>query len=411
MVLLGRQGFPPEIRAEKECAALSAAGHEVFALAFRTRAAEVLHEQRPDIGCTIVRIPKLPARFGGTNALYEALLPSRRLTRHVTAFVNEFDIDVLHAHDLHAVVPSLGAARKTQVGRRSGVVADLHENMPAALRAYRHGRPFFTRALSHLFAGYRWMQFREASLLRRCRRIIVVVPEAAERFVAYRIDPDVVRIVSNTEDDSTFECGPVSGTVPHGLPPGAWIASYVGGIGPHRGIDTTLRALAIVLPVQADVHLLIVGIQRAKTANEIEKMAAELGVRDSVTVVPWVPAEVVSDYLRVSDICLVPHNDFEHTQTTVPHKLFQYMLCGKPVLVSDCRPLARIVTESGAGAVFAASDPSSMAQRLIEMRNDASGLRRMGERGKNAARGQYSWAHDRTRLVRLYAEGVSELAG
>lgn len=411
MVLLGRGGFPPDIRVEKECAALSAAGHDVFVLAFSTGKDDLPLELRRDIGCTIVRIAKRPRRFGGTNALYQALLPSHRLTRMVRDFAQSFDLDVLHAHDLHAVVPSLRAARETHVGRRFGVVADLHENMPAAVRAYRHGKSLLARSGSQLLSSYRWMRFREASLLRRCRRILVVVPEAAERFASYGIDPDVVRIVSNTEDESTFECGSDSGGVPEGLPQGAWVASYVGGIGPHRGIDTSLRALAIALLDRPDIHLLIVGVQQAKDRIELEALAAQLGVSNSVTIVQWVAAEDVSGYLRASKICLVPHNDFEHTQTTVPHKLFQYMLCGKPVLVSDCRPLARIIAATGAGSIFAASDASSMAQCLIEMRDDPQGLLRMGESGKRAARGNYSWAHDQTRLVGLYSVETLHAAG
>lgn len=411
MVLLGRGGFPPDIRVEKECAALSAAGHDVFVLAFSTSEDDLPLELRRDIGCTIVRVARSPGRFGGTNALYQALLPSRRLTRMVRDFAKSFDLDVLHAHDLHAVVPSLRAASRTNVGRRFGVVADLHENMPAAVRAYRHGKPLLARSASRLLSGYRWMRFREASLLGRCRRIIVVVPEAAERFASYGIDPNVVRIVSNTEDDSTFECGSDFGAVPEGLPQGAWVASYVGGIGPHRGIDTSLRALAIALPVRPDIHLLIVGVQQERDRTELEELAAQLGVSNSVTIVPWVAAEDVSDYLRASEICLVPHNDFEHTQTTVPHKLFQYMLCGKPVLASDCRPLARIVSGTGAGSVFVANDAGSMAQCLIEMRDDPKSLLRMGECGKRAARGNYSWAHDQTRLVELYSDETLHAAG
>ena len=49
-----------------------------------------------------------------------------------------------------------------------------------------------------------------------------------------------------------------------------------------------------------------------------------------------------------------PHEDFEHTQTTVPHKLFQYMMGRKTVLVSDCAPLKRIIGDNEAGYVFKA---------------------------------------------------------
>jgi glycosyltransferase involved in cell wall biosynthesis len=106
----------------------------------------------------------------------------------------------------------------------------------------------------------------------------------------------------------------------------------------------------------------------------------------------------------ISQICLVPHNDYEHTQTTIPHKLFQYMLCQKAVLVSDCAPLKRVVGETGFGKTFKASDPKDMAEKLIQMRNDGDELNQQGERGYLAAITQYTWAKDAEALVRVYEQ-------
>jgi len=121
-------------------------------------------------------------------------------------------------------------------------------------------------------------------------------------------------------------------------------------------------------------------------------------------VLRWVPFEKVSSYFSISAVCLVPHNDFEHTQTTVPYKLFQSMISGKPVVVSDVRPLKRIVDETGAGLVFNAGDPSSLAAVLVELYQKPELADRLGRNGYSAAQGLYSWRHDAERLIRLYDE-------
>jgi glycosyltransferase involved in cell wall biosynthesis len=110
----------------------------------------------------------------------------------------------------------------------------------------------------------------------------------------------------------------------------------------------------------------------------------------------------VTGYIEASDLCLVPHEDFEHTQTTIPHKLFQYMISEKPVLVSDCRPLARVVRAAGAGRVFQAGNSASFASEVIWMARHPAELSAFGARGRDAALTTFSWAHDASALTSLY---------
>jgi glycosyltransferase involved in cell wall biosynthesis len=112
----------------------------------------------------------------------------------------------------------------------------------------------------------------------------------------------------------------------------------------------------------------------------------------------------VNSYVFASQVCLVPHNNFEHTQTTVPHKLFQYMICEKPVLVSDCRPLARIVRETDTGYIFKANDFNDFATKLIYIYNHPKEAQQKGRNGKKVALETYAWRHDANNLLMMYAE-------
>jgi glycosyltransferase involved in cell wall biosynthesis len=114
--------------------------------------------------------------------------------------------------------------------------------------------------------------------------------------------------------------------------------------------------------------------------------------------------EKVSNYILASHVCLIPHNNFEHTQTTVPHKLFQAMVCKKPVLVSDCKPLKRIIIETQAGKIFKANNNEDFAEKLISMYFDTKALAKFGDNGYKAACGEYAWRHDAARLNQIYSE-------
>ena len=54
----------------------------------------------------------------------------------------------------------------------------------------------------------------------------------------------------------------------------------------------------------------------------------------------------------MADICIIPHEKCELTNTTVPNKLFEYFCYGKHVIVSDAAPLKRIINETNSGIVF-----------------------------------------------------------
>ena len=181
-----------------------------------------------------------------------------------------------------------------------------------------------------------------------------------------------------------------------------WIVSYVGGVGSHRGLDTALRGVALAAEAVPELLLLIVGVNE-RSRVVLEREIALLGVSHLVELVDWQPFEKVREFIKYSDVALVPHNKSEHTQTTIPHKLFQYMISERPVLVSSCRPLKRVVDDSGCGLVFDADNPQDFAQKLIVLNQDREAAEQMGRNGREAALGPYSWRHDAQRLRDAYA--------
>jgi glycosyltransferase involved in cell wall biosynthesis len=115
----------------------------------------------------------------------------------------------------------------------------------------------------------------------------------------------------------------------------------------------------------------------------------------------WQPFELVPSLIRLSDVCIIPHRKNPHTDTTLPHKLFQYMAMGKPVVVSDCASLRRVVEEAGCGRVFRSGDTDSLAEAIVSLRDDGE-RRRVGEAGKKAVMDGLNWAESSKKLVELY---------
>ncbi len=396
MVQAENRGFPPDIRIEKEARSLIKAGFKV-SLLVQTAGAKQAYRERFDYGLEVFRFnnkeQNLVQRWVENGTMFY-----RNWFKSIQHFVQIAHLDILHAHDLDIVPTTLKVAKKFSLP----LVADLHENLPAAYVAYRQ-RDILNKLKNYIVRNYYLMRWHEKRSLMQCAKVIVVVPEATERLVDnYGISQEKICIVSNTEDESTFDVSLLDYEIINRYQDN-WLALYIGGIAPHRGLDTAIRAAAQVAPTIPKFKLLVVGVQRDKERKKIMNLSRITGTSEYLELVDWVPSYKVNSYIAASDVCLVPHNDYEHTQTTVPHKLFQYMMMKKPVVVSSCRPLKRIVEETQSGIVFRVNDPSDLARCLVNLyRGGDVDAKKYGENGQKAALGSYSWKNDSKRLIKMY---------
>ena len=377
--------FPPDIRVEKEVRVLSEAGYRITILALRFPKDAPQEEFILDGKVRIIRIEV--SDQGKIRKRYDLLrMQKSNWYKLLSQFIQSEKPHVIHVHDFIMTPSVLRIAKRFNIP----IVSDLHENMPAAMRAYRTGMTAWHRFESTIYYNYTIMRWHEKRTLQQCEKVIVVVPEAADRLYRYGLSEDQVVVVSNTEDDTTFRFRRedadqnILNKYKHN-----WVASYIGGIGPHRGLDIALQAVPLASSKIPNYLLLIVGATDSDI-DQLQPIIEKYKIEDYVEVIGWQPFDKVNSYVLASDVCLVPHNDFEHTHTTVPHKLFQYMICKKPLLVSSCKPLARIVHDTNAGMIFKTNDSKDMAEKLIYMHSHSEQLLEMASAGQVAALGNYA---------------------
>jgi len=400
MILHSTAGYPDDIRVTKEAASLVEAGFEVHLLCqsqpaqppYEKLPSEV-HVHREEITSRIPESTGTRQRIRSFSRNLTIDRPRSEWRDAIRRFVQEARINILHCHDLPALPVACEVARNCSVP----IVADLHENWPGFTITDLHQLPAWKRLLRRRLY-HQWKRL-EQKFLPQCDRVVVVVEEAAQRIrTSCSVTPESLVVVSNTEDASTL----ASRDEPFvDCFPGRWTATYLGGIGPHRGIDTSICAAAIAGRKIPDFQLAVVGPSELQVPR-LERLIHEAGASGYVTVIQKVPSVQVPSYIRSSDVCLVPHNDTEHTNTTVPHKLFQYMLLERPVLVSDCPPLERIVRAADCGEVFRRNDAEHMAEQLVRMHSDPQQLEAWAAQGTRSASTDFSWSKDATRLVEMY---------
>ncbi len=88
-------------------------------------------------------------------------------------------------------------------------------------------------------------------------------------------------------------------------------------------------------------------------------------------------------------------------------KLWESMMCGKPILVNKGTSTATKVLEEDCGLVVDAYDLSELKEKIILMRDTPDLCRRLGENGRRAYEERYSWDIMEERLLEVYRRLVT----
>lgn len=181
--------------------------------------------------------------------------------------------------------------------------------------------------------------------------------------------------------------------------------SYVGSYGSLRGLHTVVAAISHVLKKHelTDLKFVIVGRGAHSYKQYLKTMIKKLNLSNHVQLFDLIPFSEVPCVIHYSTVGIIPHSFNELTDNTVPHKLFQYMIAGRPVIVSSCRPLKRIVEETQCGMVFEADNPKSLSNVIWKAYNNPELLEVLGKNGRKAVlEGKYNWDEEGKKLVQLY---------
>lgn len=280
---------------------------------------------------------------------------------------------VIHAHEPDSWAAALLAARRC--GAR--VVLDVHEHYPSRLDA-RLSRPL--RPVAHLV------------LMALCR----LAAARADAVVVAKdgLEADFGRCVKvrNYAEDA--------GVVPRVHAPGPPRLVHLGALGAARGAFTMLDALAL-LP---EARLVLVGHFTDGSEPAFDARAQALGVAARIEKTGWLPRTAALEEAARCDIALVLFQPgVENHRLALPHKLFDAMLCGLPVIVPTfAEQVARTVAEAGCGVALDTGDAGSVA-RAVAALADPARRAALGLRGRAAAQARFAWAGEAARLVALYA--------
>ena len=307
----------------------------------------------------------------------------------IAVTVMKYRIQIIHVHDLPLLLAGIIIGKFWRIP----IVFDAHENYPAALALW------WRRDIFHfLFRNPQFAEMLEKLCLKLVNHIIVVATEHKNLFISRSVPSDKISVVENTVEHDLYTNLKIDKNIVASYQ-NFFTLGYVGKFGPERDIETSIRALKFLNNKIPNLKLLLVG--DGPNMEQLKSIAHEEKVTDKVEFIGWVDFNLTASYIEASRICVIPQPSNPLIDNGVPHKLFQYMVLGKPVIVSNAQAMAHIVQECQCGEVFKSHSPEDFADAVLRIYHSTIDY---GEHGRKAVFAKYNWEHSSMELIKLYAK-------
>jgi len=239
-------------------------------------------------------------------------------------------------------------------------------------------------------------------------RIIAATPaEEAQLHWLYGADKDkIVTIPPGVDLERFHPQSQAAAKDAAGIPQYHQNIVFAGRIEPLKGIDTLLRAIALIQKRRpaavADVCVAIIGGDPWADDPDVEmarlqQLRADLDIHDLVTFVGAKDQNVLPRYYAAAEMVVMPSH-YESFGLVA----LEAMAMGTPVIASEVGGLAFLVQDGVNGYHVPSRDPEALAERIYELLTNQE---RRDELAQNARRHaqQYAWPIIAGRMLRVYA--------
>ncbi len=161
----------------------------------------------------------------------------------------------------------------------------------------------------------------------------------------------------------------------------------------HYGVDSVLRAFALIQRQVPDAWLTVVGDGRQRQA--LERLATELNLKQTLFAGRVEHEEIHRHYSNADVFLNASRIDNQ------PLSILEAFACGLPVVTTNAGGIPDIVTDGETGFVVAVDDHQALAHRALELLSDCNQAVTMTRQAREECR-QYTWAVVCGRWLGLY---------
>jgi glycosyltransferase involved in cell wall biosynthesis len=189
------------------------------------------------------------------------------------------------------------------------------------------------------------------------------------------------------------------------MPDGSFAIGFIGRIHKEKGLDTLVKALAMI-----PQHAVLVLVGRGPYQAELEDLIRQLELTKRVQWVPWVNSDEVLQYINAFDVVVLPSRTRRNWKEQFGRVLIEAMACETCVVGSDSGEIPNVIAD--ASLIFHEGDEQELADRLRRLMNDPEGREALGRRGRQRVLEHFTYAkiaRDRAEFYRRICSGVEEV--
>ena len=246
----------------------------------------------------------------------------------------------------------------------------------------------------HRPQGALWM---ERVGCRLADRLVAVGQAQREQIVAaHKVSPDAIGVVRNGVRLPASGGGDPEFRARIGAQ-GKILFGTIATLIPQKGLPDLLRVARQVRDRRADVHFVIIG--EGVMRPELERLRAELGLEDTVTLLGWL-TNAASLALPAFDAYLQPS-----LWEAMSISILEAMAATKPVVTTRVGEAPHLIEHGVDGYLFEARDVTGMASAVLALAGDPDLRLSIGAAAARTVAGHYTVAH----MARGYEQAYLDL--
>lgn len=244
----------------------------------------------------------------------------------------------------------------------------------------------------------------EADAAKAADRVITITSALKREMVRRGVEESKISVVPNAVDVERFSQVTRDPSLARELGfDGSVVIGFAGSITFYEGLDDLLVACAALRGnTKQPFGLLFVGDGAVK--NDLEVLAAELGIADICRFVGRVPHHDVERYLGIMDITPFPRKPLPVCEMVSPLKPLESMASGVAVMVSSVEALLEMVDYGACGAIFEKGNNDDFALQLGKLIDDPELRRHYVEHARGWVAENRSWLAVARTAAALYDE-------
>ncbi|OYU20414.1 MAG: hypothetical protein CFE34_00105 [Rhodobacteraceae bacterium PARR1] len=192
------------------------------------------------------------------------------------------------------------------------------------------------------------------------------------------------------------------------IPQAAPVLLYLGSLNPDRGLD---QLIPVIDDLVLEAHVVLMGPGHDQVKAVLSEQISALKSKARVHLGGFVPLDDVPKMLMAATMTIIPNRYVSEAYNSLPNKLFEAMMAGRPFVCHDIPAMAAIVRETECAVILADETAATMASSLNRVLADSSLARELGQNGRRAAERTYNWQSQADQIGALYRRVLGAQSG